>query len=366
MGDAIADEPDTLEPDPEVERPREASSAPELSGSELAQARRHAGLTQRELADRLGIRLWMIDQWEAGAKPIPHETLGLISAAIGDPAAGRKPAVPASRGAMGDPSTDPLTAQQIRDAPLPRSLRGYEETATRRLLGDVAATYERSVSQCDELRRQVAELEALRDELRERVDQLAQSAPSSADMDALAAERDQLRKRADELAGELAEQERAATGEEDERRRRVEELEQTLAGYADSEQALSRALVAASRAGEELVKEAEAQAQAILDDARRSAEEIQREIDDRRDAFDNERAATVEQLKREALASVRDDLAALEQAAKPVFEALAAFEERIRTIAQSDAEEPAEAELLDGLKAALAEKAAAAGEADRD
>jgi cell division septum initiation protein DivIVA/DNA-binding transcriptional regulator YiaG len=363
MGDATADGPDTAEPDHEVERLRGGSApGPELSGSELAHARRQAGLTQRELADRLGIRLWMIDQWEAGAKPIPHETLGLIGAAIGTPAAGPMPAL---RLAAQNPPTESLTAQEIREAPLPRSLRGYDEGATRRLLDEVASAYERSVHHCDELRRRAAEMEAARDELREHIDELARSAPSSTEMDALAAERDELRKRVDELAGELAEQERAATGEEDELRRRVAELEQTLAGYADSELTLSRALVAASRAGEELVKEAEAEAQTILDDARRSAEEIQREIDDRRESFDNERAAIVEQLKRDALASVRDDVAGLGRAAEPVFAALAAFEERVRAFAPSGAEETADAELLDDLKAAPAEKAAASGEANR-
>ena len=389
MGNAIADEPDALEPERAAPPPPEASSAPEskLLGAQLAQARREAGLTQRELADRLAVRLWMVDQWEAGAKPVPEDKLELITAAIGTPAAerilshdadhGRRPAASSlvgSNDVMGAPSSNPLTAQQIRDAELPRSLRGYEEAATRPLLGELAAAYDQSVNQCDELRRKVEELEsahidpekhalvvAERDALSQRIGQLdAESAKSSADMDALLAERDGLRKRADELAAELTEQERTATpNERDELRQRVEELEQALAGYTESEQALTRALVAASRAGEELVKEAETEAQAILAEARRSAEESEREINDRRDAFEDERAAIMEELKREALASAHDDLDAVERAAKPMLEALSLLEQRIRAILPSQPEHTAEAELLDDLKAPPAEKAAA-------
>lgn len=353
MGKAIADEPAAQEHDSGAQRSGDAASASgsTLLGTELARARRQAGLTQRELADRLGVRLWMVEQWEAGAKPIPQETGGLIAAAIGAPAVERMPALLASADAMGDDSSRPLTAPEIREAVLPRSLRGYDEAATRRLLSDVAIAYERSVSQCDELR--------------ERAEQLAQL--SSTDMDAVVAERDQLRTHIDELAAELAERERAATppDEQDELRRRVEELEQALAGYEESEQALSRALVAASRAGEELRKEAEAEAQAIIDDARRSADGVQREIDDRRDSFENERAAIMAELKREALAAARDDLRALEHAAKPILDALAVFEERLCAIAPPEAEETAEAEMLEDLKTPPAEKAAT-GEADRD
>lgn len=421
MGDSIAHEPNVLVP--EIPPAPDAGSAPrsKLLGAELAHARREAGLTQRELADRLDVRLWMVDQWEAGAKAIPHGTLERISAAIGTPAAARvagrdidsahRPSAQTlvKSDAMSEILPRRLTPQEIRDAQLPRSLRGYEEGATRRLLGDVAAAYERSVNQCDELRRQLDEqeagridpeehefLEAERDELRDRVNELTKAAKSgggdaekvaaerdklvaerdglaaerdelTAARDEIAAERDELRKRADKLAKDLAARERTPTptGEQDELRQRVGELEQTLAGYTESEQALTRALVAASRAGEELVKEAEAEAQAILVDARRAAEQIEREIDDRRGSFETERASLVDDLKREALASARDDLDALGRATKPVLEALAVLEERIRAIAPPEPEAPAKTELLEDLKAPRAGKAAATAEADR-
>jgi len=332
MAKAIADDAQ-LEDDPGSGHSHEAAA---MTGAELARGRRKAGLTQRELADRLGVRLWLVEQWEAGAKPVPHDQVELVAAAIGAPAVERGPALLASADAMGESSPPRLSAQEIREAQLPRSLRGYDEAATRRLLGDVASAYERSVSQCNELR--------------ERVEQLSRS--SSADVDAVIAERDELRRRADELAAELAERDRATPARElEELRGRVKELERTVAEYEESEQALSRALVAAGRAGEELRKEAEEEAQAILADARRSAEETKREIDDLRDSFENERAAIMEDLKREALASARDDLLALERTAQPVLEALAVFEERIRALAPPQAAEDGEPELLDDLKA---------------
>lgn len=281
---------------------------PDLSGAQLAEARGLAGLTQRELADRLGVRLWIVDQWESGARPIPHEQLDRIAAAVETLAVPGAPEALASAAVRGEIPRG-LTAQEIRDAQLPRSLRGYDEAATRRLLGELADAYERVL-----------------------------------------VERDELRKRVDELAA----------GEEEEKlRRRVEELEQALAGHEESEQVVSRALVAASRAGEELRQEAEAEAQGILDEARRSAEETRREVDDRRSSFETERAAIVEELKREALASARDDLVALEHAAEPAIRALAVLEEHIRAIVpQAGAADGPE--LLDDLKAPPPEPVVAA------
>jgi cell division septum initiation protein DivIVA/DNA-binding XRE family transcriptional regulator len=416
MSDSIADEPAAPGPADSPPLAGGASSpGSKLLGAELAHTRREAALTQRELADRLGVRLWMIDQWEAGAKAIPHAMLEQIATAIGTPGAerlagrdidyGHRPGALTLLGSsdtMAESPSRPLSAQEIRNAELPRSLRGFDETATRRLLDNVATAYERSVSQCDELRQQVDGLEAVRidpeehtllvmerDELRERLQQMAEATKSSADLDGIVAERDsllaerdslraernaaveerdELRKRADQLTAEIAELERAATatGERSGVRERVEELEQKLAGYVESEQALTRALVAASRAGEELVKEAEAEAEAIVSEARRSAKEIERELEDRRGSFDSERATIVEELRREALASSQDDIDALERATKPVLEALAVLQERIRAIVPSGAEDTADAELLEDLKAPPAKKTAATVEADRD
>lgn len=50
-----------------------------------------------------------------------------------------------------------ITPEQIRDASLPKSLRGFDETATRELLADVAATVKQLTSERDELRRQLDE-----------------------------------------------------------------------------------------------------------------------------------------------------------------------------------------------------------------
>src|SRR5581483_4515668 len=61
------------------------NSEPPLAavGVAIARARRAAGLTQRELADKLDVRLWMVDEWEAGAKPIAPDQLEQIAAAVG-------------------------------------------------------------------------------------------------------------------------------------------------------------------------------------------------------------------------------------------------------------------------------------------
>jgi len=53
------------------------------ASAEITRARRAAGLTQRELADRLGVRLWLVDRWESGAKPLSREQVDEILATLG-------------------------------------------------------------------------------------------------------------------------------------------------------------------------------------------------------------------------------------------------------------------------------------------
>ena len=50
-------------------------------GSRIARARRDAGLTQRALADLVGVRLWVVDQWESGARPVPADQVDIIARA---------------------------------------------------------------------------------------------------------------------------------------------------------------------------------------------------------------------------------------------------------------------------------------------
>ena len=49
----------------------------------------------------------------------------------------------------------PLTPPQIRDAELPRSLRGFDVDATRELLANVAGTLAAVTRERDDLRKQV-------------------------------------------------------------------------------------------------------------------------------------------------------------------------------------------------------------------
>jgi transcriptional regulator with XRE-family HTH domain len=54
-------------------------------GGRIAAARRDAGLTQRGLADLVGVRLWLIDQWESEARVPPANKLEEVAKATGKP-----------------------------------------------------------------------------------------------------------------------------------------------------------------------------------------------------------------------------------------------------------------------------------------
>lgn len=55
---------------------------PAISGR-IAAARRGAGLTQRALADRVGVRLWLVDRWESGASTISADHAKELADATG-------------------------------------------------------------------------------------------------------------------------------------------------------------------------------------------------------------------------------------------------------------------------------------------
>ena len=50
-------------------------------GARIAQARRDAALTQRALADLVGVRLWVVDRWEAGTRAVSSEQLEIVAKA---------------------------------------------------------------------------------------------------------------------------------------------------------------------------------------------------------------------------------------------------------------------------------------------
>jgi len=345
-------------------------------GLAVAQARRAAGLTQRDLADKLEIRLWQVDEWEAGAKPIPPDQIGRIATAIGttpEQLVGRAPeaaaakdgqpeqpveeaqkpeaAAPESQAAAVPQPAPPapeqqaapaaatrpreVTGDQIRKAELPRGLRGYDERATRKLLAEIAVVYERVLGERDEARKRAAELEA------------TTAAPEQADAEA---------------TEQAPAEDSALVAERDELQRRVAELEAKLASRDESEQMLTRALLAAGRAGEELVKQAQTEADAILSAsraeadaiaaaARTEAEQIGRELEERRASIDKERDSVRRQLRREALASARGDLEQLHREAEPVLEGLLSLSDRLRTLIWPDSVDSGpDGELLEDLR----------------
>jgi len=304
---------------------------------------------------------------------------------------------------MNEALRSPLTVEQIRDSELPRGFRGLDEGATRRRLAEIADHYERLVTERDELRRRLTELEAAppaaddheevvaeRDELRRRVAEVEAAARDG--HSELAAERDELRRRVAELEASVAERKdyndvaaaraklerdvadleellssrddyEAIVAERDELRHRLVEAE----ARGETEQALSRALLAASRASEELVKEAQAEADAIVAAARGSAAETERELEKQRRSLESERETFLESLRGEALQMARGDLTALQQEAEPLVAALAAFTRRVRAMMRLELttteDEPA-AELLDDLQARTEPSEAALPSAD--
>jgi len=377
----------------------ETESGRAAVGAELARARREAGLTQRELADRLDVRLSTVDRWETGAQAISFGELGSIAAALGVPAArliGRQDAsIAAELGALPTPrleteessaaelwperlrgssestgtqSLDPLSAEQIRTSELPRSLRGYDEAATRKRLAEIASSYERMIMERDELRQRVEDLEtsaAAREDYDEVVSERAELGRRVDELERIAGERDELELRVDELTTSLASRgdyESLAT-DRDALQRRVAELENALADRSESEEVMARALVAASRAGEDLLNEAMAEAEAIIAKASLSAEEVEREIEQQRqhferdreelrESFERERAGILQELQQEALTSADADLQMIGRAAEEVTALLAAFANQLHVLIRPDSKgEAAEApELLEELQ----------------
>ena len=125
-----------------------------FSGGGLRQARRTAGLTQAELARRLDVRLWLIDQWETGGRPIPEDRQEALWAAIGWPSPddGSDEAAPALEtetfhddsqlhAAPAAPTMELMDdLWRPIDPDLPRALRGYEPDAVHALLGELSSS----------------------------------------------------------------------------------------------------------------------------------------------------------------------------------------------------------------------------------
>lgn len=154
------------------------------SSDTLRQARRAAELTQAELADRLDVRLWLVDQWESGTRPIPQDRVEEIAEATGWTPAGEPSPAPRSEAVVtreetrevleteggGDetqlrPEPVASTMEPVHDdisaldPELPRALRGYEPDAVHALLGELAAARDQLVRELADAKARAAELE---------------------------------------------------------------------------------------------------------------------------------------------------------------------------------------------------------------
>jgi cell division septum initiation protein DivIVA/DNA-binding transcriptional regulator YiaG len=372
----------------EVERSEDAGQAEDastetvamISGRKLSAARREAGLTQRELAKRLGIKLWVVDEWEAGRLEVDADQIEPLASVLGSPSENllepeteAEPTAELPELSEEEVELPPVpegpewSAEQIRSVELPKSRRGFDETATRRLLDEIAAGHERMTADRQRLEHRVAELEADlesrkdyeqvtadRNELQRWVEELEASVARRQDYDEIVAERDKLQARVTELDAALeilkdyelvvnernelqswveelekslpsSEEVEQLNGERDGLRQRVAELEAEVQRRDEAEQALSKALVAASRAGEQLLEEARAEAESIVAEAHRSTHELE----EQRRNLESQRESLVRDFRREALEGARDDLAELQRSAEPVATAFAALIARI-------------------------------------
>jgi hypothetical protein len=87
----------------------------EVAGAQLAEARRTAGLTQKALANRLGLSVWMLDSFEMGRRDL-HLPSSDIAAVVGVPAAALAPAGPGSALPIALPQTSRGTSRAAAEA----------------------------------------------------------------------------------------------------------------------------------------------------------------------------------------------------------------------------------------------------------
>jgi cell division septum initiation protein DivIVA len=167
----------------------------------------------------------------------------------------------------------PLTPPQIRDAELPRALRGFEVEATRALLADAASALSAVTRERDELRKQVGELGE-------------QAARNPTDAERLGAVLLTAKHAGDELIAKAAQDAEEIRAEAEQAR-------------LDAERQRTNLLVQAQAQADDLVREGAATAQSLG----REAEELRRSITDRRQEFVTFLRTALDQL--EGVESVR-------------------------------------------------------------
>ncbi len=171
----------------------------------------------------------------------------------------------------------PLTPPQIRDAELPRALRGFDVHATRGLLADAAAALSAVTRERDDLHKQVEELSV-------------RASQNPTDAERLGAVLLTAKRAADELI---------VKAEEDAARIRADaELAQ-----ADAERKRNELFVQARAQADELVKDAAAKVESLG----REAEEQRRSISAHREEFIAFLRSALEQL--ESVESLRSKVA---------------------------------------------------------
>jgi transcriptional regulator with XRE-family HTH domain len=142
-----------------VAQPSRDQSNENRIGSRVAEARRAAGLTRTELADRVGLRLWNVERIETSESTVPLAKLLEIAQATGRPLSwftAEEPEEPETPG-RGPQTVAPLEIDG------PRAAREVPESAPdagqeRRVLGVLKAAAELEIDLARRLGRLAAEL----------------------------------------------------------------------------------------------------------------------------------------------------------------------------------------------------------------
>lgn len=108
-----------------------------LDATALRHARHEANLTQAQLADRIGVRVLTVEQWEWGARPVPADLVPAILEAVG---AAPQPSVEADEA---EPTPANHAELPTYDPTVVESLFEQVSATTARLQSDVAAFIER-------------------------------------------------------------------------------------------------------------------------------------------------------------------------------------------------------------------------------
>jgi cell division septum initiation protein DivIVA/DNA-binding XRE family transcriptional regulator len=307
------------------------------TGDELRQARREAGLTQAELAQRLDVRLRLVDEWESGARKIPAERRKELEAATGRSFVKARPAELRPPKA---PSTIPVVDDVMPIEPeLPKALRGYEPTAVHARLDKLAAERERLKAETKDaqasiealkaereaLAKELQEVQTLLDGLRAEHEQLRREAEEEASrLAAVSAQRDRLATETNETQALLkmrtAERERLQT-ELDAAREQVAQLEPKAQAEARGERArlIEDSILTAQRAANEVRQNARRSAAEIIRNARRRAAQIVTDAEQQRTQL-LEEIGRLEQHAQTSRASLDEFLSSLLDRVRPAAE----------------------------------------------